>query len=541
MSETLNQSIIQELIDAGLIDEGDVVASKNDDVLVADQDGQGSSLHGRDGDDVLVGSSAANRFFFDGRDDNNDEGRHVDFVRNFSFDDGDSLGFRLDGGFFKDAIGNKMDQSRNGNQAEFDSALDFADLMLHLNKRDGVVESLSQEEIDAGTGANGKTTNEFRNETKNDTTDGSYVRVVGEHIVMNFDDGKGNGETVDNFGNYKTNDITIVFENFEEHLSSTLANELGFGDEWESNQDSVHILNGDAVSGGDGDNLFIMSNAVDTVRLQRGSNNNDEGKHVNIIHGFDLGEDRLSLDSDFKGLFSDFAGGNGKFATFEGAPGIAQLMTISTVSSVDDSNGHLSFDIQLTGGDPLTVVLTNTTFEDVYNAAADTIWSELTASGVFEDGEVPDPYRRNDDIDAGFGGGKGDDLYFATAAADSFHMDSRHAAEDGTQGTNDGDAHGKVIVGFGADDQMTFRIDGKFFEGSDLPGRNDNQATIGFDDLDELASFLNRGDKDAGDLSQAYYDEDTNSSVFVIDDSPGNNGDELTIVLYDSGDLLMGA
>ena len=184
----------------------------------------------------------------------------------------------------------------------------------------------------------------------------------------------------------------VAFEDFEETLAATFANELGYADETASGHDSVHVASqaGGRIEGNDGDNLFILNDGVDQVRFSRGFNNNDEGKHVNIVHGFDLAEDVLRFDTDYKGLFTIGATtNNGKAAAFEGAPGIASLLsTVSTVSNVDDNDGNLHFDIKLKGGDPMTIVLTDTTLQDVYESAYDQVYRALLDSGVASQADV---------------------------------------------------------------------------------------------------------------------------------------------------------
>ncbi len=538
MAKSTDQVIV-DLIEAGIIDAGDVLEAnpnkERDQVVEADANG---TLNGGDGDDTYLGKDGQEEtFFFDGRHDNNDEGRHVNVVQNFSFEE-DTLRFRLDGGFFKDEDGTKIEQSTNGNQAAFDTARDFADLMLHLNSLGGEQEEIAAAEVADNTAANGKVDGSYRKSLKSETTQGSFVSVVDGHIVMNFDDGSGNGETVDKWGNFVTNDVMIVFENFEKKLAAQFANELGYSAEFASAQDSVHIapVTGGTLEGGDGDNLFIMSNGIDKVKFQRGFNNNDESKHVNIVHGFDLAEDKLTFDSDFNGLFTIGATtGNGKFATFEGADGIAALLaTVSTVSNVDDSTGDLHFDIQLKGGDPMTVVLTNTTLDDVYSTAAESVWEALVDSGAFAAGEVPPPVKNQDNIifDTN-GSGKGDDILIATAAADTFNFQSGSGREDGTGGTNDGDAHVKVIIGFNTDDEMSFRIDGGFFADSIFKTINNNQGKVTYDQIDEFADFLNSKGGDNG----AIYDAETNSTILTLADT-GATSDGFHIVLWDSGDLF---
>lgn len=503
-------------------------------------------------------------------------------IRNFEFGV-DTLGFRLDGGYFKDAgadgkfttnDGTKIEQSSNGNQANFSSARDIADLLLHVNARAtaddkdyGVTKSYlgfetegdlaaARAAVDGGDFKNLAQAAKAEGRFSLTSQDNSFVKVVGNHIVLNIDDYKHTEDHYDKWGNFKTTDKMIALDGMATSIASAFARELGYEFEAEggaNTKDSLHIFEGgETISGRDGDNLYILSNGVDTVQIQRGSNNNDEAQHVNIIHGFDLSEDVMRLDSDFNGLFTAGATtGNGKFASFEGAAGLAQLLsTVSTISNLQDQNGDLSFDIQLKGGDPMTLVFTDTTLADVQMAAAEEIWSATLDSDIFADGEVPPPFKaapngnvRDEVGDTNFNDDKGDDLYFATAGADRFFFQSGSGAEDGTRGTNDGDAHGNVIVGFEADDVLAFRIDGGYFKdsgGVKLPqSSNGNQATFAYDEIDELASHINT----KGGQNLAYYDGQTNSVVLTIDDSPGGTTnstieDDFTIVLWDSGDLL---
>lgn len=87
----------QSLIDAGLISADDVEASRHDNVATADENGR---IRGGSGDDIFQGQDGvAETFSFDGRDDRNDEGHHVDVVQNFTLGE-DALSFRVDGGYF---------------------------------------------------------------------------------------------------------------------------------------------------------------------------------------------------------------------------------------------------------------------------------------------------------------------------------------------------------------------------------------------------------------------------------------------------------
>lgn len=279
-TETYDLWVIQDLIDAGTISADDVIETRpgkdRDGQITADNKG---FLRGGDGDDTYIGTNGQKEtFFFDGRDDN-DEGRHVNVVQNFEFNF-DILRFRLDGKFFEG-----LEQTSNGNQAAFTSARDFADLMLSLNLRNGTARGIDK---------NG-----------NNKVDNSDVEVVtaGEgnnkrkHIVFTFDDTDHLEDHVNRKGAFKTNDLTIVFQDAARTVAATFANELGFEGEFASNQDDVIVSDGGTVSGGDGDNLFILSKGADIVQLDDRNTDNDESEHVNIVHGFDL-----DLDS-FRGRF----------------------------------------------------------------------------------------------------------------------------------------------------------------------------------------------------------------------------------------------
>lgn len=562
--ETSDLAVIQELIEAGVLDESDVVEKNpnkdRDNYILGDTAG---TLKGGSGDDLLVGvDGVANRFFIDGRDRGNDEGRHVDVIQNFKIGE-DTLGFRLDGGYFKTdggdgdffdgPAGAKLDQSTNGNQANFSTASDLADLLLHVNTRGTVDDKATgvtktyrgfetQEDVDA---ARARVDAGEIKKTVQDATrfsleveDNSFVKVVGEHIVINIDDFKHAEDHYDKWGNFRTTDKTIVLEDFEEQLASQFAVELGY-DEFASRADSVHILGQDgdfSMGGGSGDNLFIMSAQQDTISIDDRNAGNDENGHINIIHGFDLTEDKIS--GRFDGGFFD---GSNK-ATFEGAAGLVALLTFA--ENIDDTNGNLAFDLQSVGGggnrDPLTFVLTDTSLTDVYDAAQAQVFNALAGSGAIDPATIPPaPGGNGDGIILNGDDNKGDDI-FSGIGVDVFRFDSRDAAEDGTGGTSDGLNHVNVVLGFNSGDTLNFRIDGGYFSGlvEDLPDvdvNGTNRAVIGYDGVDELGAYINT----LGGSNSAYYDAVTNSTVLTIDDSPANPNDNLTIVLWDSDNLLI--
>lgn len=352
--------VFNDLIEAEAIDARDVEESKpgksRDEVITSDKKGR---LDGGDGDDHYIGEDGKTEsFFFDGRHDNNDEGRHINVVSNFSFEDRDTLNFRLDGGFFRDASGDTLTQSKNGNQAEFSTARDFADLMLHLNSKTGLERNGTYEFKTVGNVAASvqRVDNSSVEVVEVRNADGKVIR---EHIVMNFDDTDHKEDHIDKKGNFITDDVTVVFEDFAETLAVQFARELGFDGEAISNADSVHIAKGGKISGGRGDNLFILSGEADTVKLVDRPEGNDEGEHVNIIHGFDLQDDSILLR--FGGGFLPDADRE----KFKGAAGLQALLTYA--DNVNDSTGDLVFTLQSVeeGRDPLTIVLTNVTLADI--------------------------------------------------------------------------------------------------------------------------------------------------------------------------------
>lgn len=173
--ETSELKVIGDLVAAGFLDDGDVAETNpsrdRNQLVAADAKGR---LDGGDGDDLYRGADGtAETFFFFGRHDNNDEGRYVNVIENFSLTDGDRLAFRLDGGFFKQADGIKIDQTTNGNQASFEGARDLADLLLFVNGRGGTREGLgrtiSEEDVAAATNPrNGKVDGQFRKDLQSD-------------------------------------------------------------------------------------------------------------------------------------------------------------------------------------------------------------------------------------------------------------------------------------------------------------------------------------------------------------------------------------
>lgn len=505
-TETSDLQAIQDLITAGTITADDVVETKpdkdRDGNITADSQGV---LKGGDGDDTYIGqNNLSETFFIDGRDDNNDEGRHVNVIQNFELN-ADTLRFRLDGGFFQG-----LEQTtRNNNQAEFTSARDFADLMLSLNVRNGNAR---------GTDRQG-----------NDSFDDSNVEIVNvdgrKHIVLTFDDSDHREDYFDKHNNFKTNDITLVFDDYARTVAATFANELGFDGEFASPQDDIIVSKGGTVNGGDGDNLFILSDEADTVFIDDRFTNNDESEHVNIIHGFDLTMD--SLRGRFDGGFFD--GSNQ--STFDGAVGILQLLNFA--ESVDASTQDLILSLQPVNEnrDPLTLVFTDTTLAEVQAVAVAQVFDALVAAGVIKAEDVE--FSTQDGIIVAEGPGTtsnndGDDLLIGTAGVNTFFFDGRHD-------NNDEPEHVDAIIGFGSEDQLSFRLDGGFFEDFDYKTINNNQALVAAENIDVLGAFL--GAK--GGENAAFYNQATNSTVLVIDDNPTNPSDNLTIVLYDAGNLLV--
>ena len=114
----------------------------------------------------------------------------------------------------------------------------------------------------------------------------------------------------------------------------------------------------------------------------------------------------------------------------------------------------------------------------------------------------------------------------ATDEADTFFFANGHDNND------DGNAI-DVIVGFSDEDTIKIRTDGKQFQGE---GFDVNRGVIGevtTDNIDDFADFLN--DRDGA--NEAYYNEDTNSSVLVYDHNSNGTG-YITIVLWDSDNLI---
>lgn len=555
--------VYADLIADGVIDYTDVLTKgtggrgNGDGKVQANSNGL---LKGGSGDDYYVGQDGVQeRFFFDGRDGRNDEGRHVNVVSNFTIGE-DTMSFRMDGGYFKDAgddgtfttnDGDKLEQSSNGNQANFSTANDIADLLLHVNYR-GTVDDQgygkqfnyrgfeSEAAADAAK-ESAESWKDIRNASEKQSTevvDSSFVKVVGEHIIINIDDNRHREDHYNKDGKLVTTDKMIVLENFEEELASKFAQELGydaFDDAKKSNADSVHILgqNGDhSVSGGSGDNLFIMSAQKDTIQLDDRNHGNDEGKAINIIHGFDLAED--SISGRFDGKFFD--GSNQ--ATFKGAAGVVELLTSAT--NIEEKDGNLSFDLfNEANNRELTVVLTDTTLDAVYEASQTQVFEALIASGAIAEGTVPPaPGGNGDGIILNGNDNKGDDI-LSGIGVDVFKFDSRDGAEDGTGNTDDGLDHVNVVLGFNSGDSLNFRIDGGYFSGlaeslPDVDVNGGNKAVVGYDGIDELGAYINT----LGGANKAFHDAATNSTILTIDDSPSNPDDNVTIVLWDSGNLL---
>ncbi|MEO0999424.1 MAG: hypothetical protein AAFW69_02285, partial [Pseudomonadota bacterium] len=262
----------------------------------------------------------------------------------------------------------------------------------------------------------------------------------------------------------------------------------------------------------------------------------DDPVSVNILHGFDLAEDSIRLSTNTQGQFTDGAN-NGRFKTFDGAAGIAEIIANSGTVNVEETETDLIIQTNLRGGtanasgtDPMTIVLTDTSLEDVYSAATTQIFEALIASGEITAADVVPSAQdgvTTGEADGTIPNSDGDDLLIGASGAERFQFDSRHA-------NNDEGAHVDAIIGFGAGDSLTFRIDGGFFTGFEFKTINNNQAAVAFDDIDSLGAFLNG----KGGENDARFDAETNSTILVLDDSPGNPGDELTIVLWDTGDLL---
>ncbi|MEM7766913.1 MAG: hypothetical protein AAF253_05430 [Pseudomonadota bacterium] len=509
-TETSDLRVVRDLLLAGIIDEDDVVESNPD----QDEDNIVTSttqqlINGRGGDDTYIGVGAKiDDFIFAGRDGNGDEGRHVNIVQNFSYADGDILSLKFEDGYF---TGLPQDAGPVG--AEFKGARALADLLLFMNQKDGIKEGLGitidPADVAANTNSAGKVDLTYRAAEAAKTIDGSFVRVENGHIVINFDD-SGTGETVDREGNYRTDDVMVVFDKFEARLAAQFAVELGYENELESSRDSVHIATSDGgtLDGHHGDNLFILSNSADTVSVQRSKNTNDEGAHVNIVHGFDLAEDSLFFSTDVKG---QFIGGskNGKFKTFDGAAGLVGVLATSAVSGVQDGEGDLHFDIQLRAGDAMTMVLTNTTLADIHAAAEAQTETALVGSGV------------------------------AASEEDVRTTLLEQGAETATFASGDG-GNVDVLVGFNQDDRLAFDLGSQALDGFDFSRYGDaTDSSVGFSRIDKLGDYLNDlSAADPDNLSAAYFDADTNSTVLVIDETPGQDGDELSIVLWDSGDLI---
>ncbi|WP_053068533.1 VCBS domain-containing protein [Synechococcus sp. WH 8020] len=364
--------LLEELEAAGVIDSGDVLTSTRDQEITANQRNR---LKGGDGDDHYIGEDGKKEsFIFDGRNDNRDEGRHVNVISHFSFHDQDRLRIRLDGGFFQTDDGNNLAQSSDGDHASFQTARDIADLLLHINRKDGIQEgigedlTISPDEIEQQTREkNGKVKGQFRRELKQQQIEGSYVEIVGNHLVINLDDGDGSGETVDKWGNYKTDDVMLVYENFNEKLASQLASEFGFdATDFSANEGSIKIEDdsGDVLSSGLDDSVFILGNAASTIRINSEQSGGANSKKINIIYGFDLDADTVIIDNDanyFTGIESN------SFKEFIGKDGIGEL--IAAASSFEQTGSDLVVELRsLTEEEEsIVVVFVNTDINDIPN------------------------------------------------------------------------------------------------------------------------------------------------------------------------------
>jgi len=528
----INLNVYEDLVAAGLIGWSDVEERKHDTVDDTENERRKAIRSGH-GDDAILATSESDTLFFCHADGTNDEGQHVNVVHDFELgSEGnavDSLFLKFGDGFFRkdevDANGIETGHysqeciaqaNPKADKARFDSARDFADLLFFLNTTDGRRLDVAGEDHD----------NDSYVKVVDATDDSG--NVVGQHLVMKFDQTDKRGEDHVTKHGLQTDDVTIVMAlDFTRQLAAQFARDLGFANESASRQDTVHIAEEGSsakLSGGSGDNLFIMSETADVISLDDRRSGNDERSHVNIVHGFDLQED--GFHGRFDGGFFD--GSNQR--RFEGATGLLDLMSFAAEGTIAGNDGNLSFALDPVSPrrDPLTVVLTETTLEDVHSAAVDQIHTALMRSGVVDSGSVVETNanRPKDDVivDRNWQGrlmnSSGDDLLIGTGEPDEFFFDERDVAND------EGDAV-DVVFGFDEDDALCFRTDG-FFGGS-------NKARFAHDEIDDLAAFLNiKGDDNGAD-----YEADINSTVLTLDFDHHTNPDaNQIIVLWDSGNLL---
>ncbi|WP_413429504.1 VCBS domain-containing protein [Synechococcus sp. Cu2B8-bc1011] len=375
--------LLEELEAAGVIDAGDVLTSTRDQEITANQRNR---LKGGDGDDHYIGEDGKKEtFIFDGRNDNRDEGRHVNVISHFSFHDQDRLRIRLDGGFFQTDDGNNLAQSSDGDQAYFQTARDIADLLLHINRKDGIKEGIGEdltispvEIVQQTREKNGKVKGQFRRELKQQQIEGSYVEIVGNHLVINLDDGDGSGETVDKWGNYKTNDVMLVYENFNEQLASQLASEFDFdAADFTANAGSIKIEgdSGDVLSSGFDDAVFILGNAASTIRINSEQDGGNNPKKINIIYGFDLDADTVIIDNNAN-YFIGIEGNS--FKEFVGKDGIGEL--IAAASSFEQTGSDLVVELQSEGEESIVIVFANTDINDITNGGIENIADNVEIS-----------------------------------------------------------------------------------------------------------------------------------------------------------------
>ncbi|MEM1159425.1 MAG: hypothetical protein AAGJ28_00700 [Pseudomonadota bacterium] len=303
--------------------------------------------------------------------------------------------------------------------------------------------------------------------------------------------------------------------------------------------------------GGLGDDVFLRESGIDALYGGDGADtfqfdNRDTG--VKTLADFEFGVDLATFRID-GGYFADTSIKtiNNNQAHVSTVDDLIKLVGAvlsddgeANSVSVDDGTLTLVIDADDHPRGDLTLI-----FEGGATAIQTEIYEALVASGAVPAGSVPPaPGGNGDGFILNGVSSKGDDIYFGTAGANSFRFESDEATEDGTRGTTDEAAHVDVIVGFDEADTLSFRIDGGFFAGlgdipPDVDQRNNNQASVAYGGIDELGAFLNdKSTANAADQSRAFYDVDTNSTVLVIDDSPTNPDDDLTIVLWDAGDLL---
>jgi len=210
----------------------------------------------------------------------------------------------------------------------------------------------------------------------------------------------------------------------------------------------------------------------------------DPGKHTSVKEYYKEGG--ADHDDAFRTLFADDD-------------------TVVVMTTNNSRGDNLYSDIMIVHGEDVAEALEPSTVaqEDLSDSNLwNSVWKSLADNNVVGDDygySIPGkPGGNGDSFITNGDGNKGDDIFlFADYGerAHTFRLDSRDGNEDGTRGTR-----------------------------------------VGYDDIDDLAQFLNsKGDID-GNESGASFNEETNSTILVVDD--GSHHDPLTIVLYGEGDLL---